>query len=100
MEGARPSFLSVKEMQDLWATTDVINAYKAELAYEKEHGNHEENGPSDPSQGFITARQYRDFHAWCPVKYSHPTLTDTIMVYSIARPSELIRYQTNSTFYL
>ncbi len=76
MEAKRPSFFSADEMKRTFAIREVLKDYKDELAYQKEHPEEliEETVHIDPSAVFISARQYRDFHEWCPVKYLHPTL--------------------------
>ena len=84
MEDKKPSFISVEILQRNWAILEVLNDYRQELAYEKKHGIQEEEGPSDPSSEFITARELRDLHDWCPVKYL-PYSHSFIMVNSTCR---------------
>ncbi len=64
------------EMSRQWAIADTIKAYNEELNFATE--NRETLACfnlKDPSKAFITAKQLRDFHAWCPVSlHTDPNL--------------------------
>ncbi len=56
-------------IERIWAVEDTIEAYEQELNWKKEFDTLKAKFKirKDPSEDFITARQLKEFHAWCPV---------------------------------
>ncbi len=55
------------EMERNFAIADVLRDYRAELKWIDNNEKTKDTFKLDPSARFITAREKRDFDAWCPV---------------------------------
>lgn len=55
------------EMERQFGIADVLKAYNAELKWAAKNREANRLIRIDPSERFITAREKRDFDAWCPV---------------------------------
>lgn len=55
------------EMERSFAIADVLKDYRAELEWARKNEKANRLIRLDPSERFITAREKRDFDAWCPV---------------------------------
>ncbi len=66
-----------EEMLRRFRINQVLKDYADELNYERENKKAKSDTNASPSKEFISARELRDFHAWCPVNHL-PTLIPII----------------------
>ncbi len=65
-----------EEMARKISIREVLQDYRAELIWaEKNRKAPNFKIHKDPSKGFITAKQKRDFDAWCPVRLLHASFS-------------------------
>ncbi len=65
---ARPELFTDAELRRQFLINETLDDLQENIQWKKANEEQIVNFRIDPNAEFITARNYREFHEWCPVR--------------------------------